>query len=159
MLFTLGHMNLAGVMVLPDRVFAGFVPEITAVQPPAASVLIEGQSVQDMAGFAAVTAAGNFTTNVADGGIALVEVLVLGDAVDVATPLFAGQSAGFSVTVRDTAGTERVFATALITVAPVPSAWAYTVEEQGVQITSWPAPGITPISILEVTENRALLGL
>jgi len=85
--------------------------EITATLLPASTRLYEGQSITDMANFAAMTADANFTSTA--GPIADVAVGPLGDATSLTQALNEGQQAGFAVTVTDSAGTTETFSTAV----------------------------------------------
>lgn len=85
--------------------------EITATLLPASARLYEGQSITDMANFAAMTADANFTSTA--GPIADVAVGPLGDATSLTQALNEGQQAGFAVTVTDSAGTTETFSTAV----------------------------------------------
>ena len=85
--------------------------EITATLLPASARLYEGQSIADMADFAAMTAQSNFTSSA--GPIADVTVGPLGDATDLTQALNEGQQAGFAVTVTDSVGTTETFSTAV----------------------------------------------
>ncbi len=88
---------------------------ITATITPQTSAISAGQSVGDMTGFAAMTDAANFSSDVAP--IASAIVSFQGDASSASDPLSEGETASFSVLVTDTFGNQAVFATTLVSVA------------------------------------------
>lgn len=87
-------------------------PAISAVQPPATSVLAEGQSLDETAGWSTFLSAANYTTSAAGQTISTVAVNFTGSVPDATTAFAGGDTNYFTVTVTDTAGNSRVFVTA-----------------------------------------------
>lgn len=90
---------------------------ITATLNPAMSALVDGQSVEDVTNWSAFTDTANFASSA--GTIVSAVAAFTGDAVDAVTALDAGQTAGFTVTVTDSAANIRVFVAGPITVAAI----------------------------------------
>ena len=88
---------------------------ISCTLTPLVQPLFEGQSLSDLPDYAAMVSPGNFASS--QGGIATVEVSFSGDAADASTVLAEGETAGFSVTVTDSAGNTGVFVADPVTVA------------------------------------------
>lgn len=76
-------------------------PAISAVTEPNGAPLLAGQSVSDMAGFAAFTAPENFLIRGVPATAQEVTITFDGDAQDAGTALQEGQTAGYRVTVND----------------------------------------------------------
>ncbi|MBL3705555.1 hypothetical protein GI582_22900 [Sulfitobacter sp. BDSS02] len=88
---------------------------ISCTLTPLVQPLFEGQSLSDLPDYAAMVSPGNFASS--QGGIATVEVSFSGDAADASTVLAEGETAGFSVTVTDSADNTGVFVADPVTVA------------------------------------------
>lgn len=87
---------------------------LTVLQPLIAAPLYAGQSLDDLANYASITGAGNFTST--GGAIVQTVVAAGGNATAVDAPLAEGDVAGFSVNVTDSIGTEQTFASTFTTV-------------------------------------------
>ena len=93
-----------------DVVEAGGAGEITAILTPAISALYEGQTLAEMADYATMTSPANFVTS--SGAIDTVTVTFQGNASNAATPLYETETAGFTITVKDTTGSSTTFVAA-----------------------------------------------
>lgn len=87
---------------------------ISAAISPSTTQVSAGESVSDMVDYAAMVAAGNFSSDVAP--ISSVVVTLQGDASSASDPLAEGETASFSVLVTDAFGNQASFSTTLITV-------------------------------------------
>lgn len=126
--------SIAFFYVPPTAVAA---PLFSAQQTPAVTSLVAGQSLQDLPGFAAMTALGNFTSSAAPIASALVSVT--GDAPALDAALLAGQNVGFLVRVTDVLGHSIDFDAGLAVVDSVPG---WIIEDS--TIFSAPPPAAPP---------------
>lgn len=146
---TLGLDISAGGSLAPVPDQAAPAADITATLTPAAAPLYDGQSVGDMPGYAQMTDPGNFSSTA--GTIAAAVVSFAGDATAADQPLAEGALAGFSVTVTDSLGNQRVFAAAPITVEYRARVLATTGNEAEIEIN----PRVPDGEVVELTIANA----
>jgi hypothetical protein len=92
---------------------------ITAVIPPAMSAMFDGFTIGDnVTNFEDFDDLGNYASN--GGTISSAVLAYLGDAVDETTVMALDETAGFTVTVSDSAANELVFTASAVTVLEVP---------------------------------------